>query len=147
MHQQRTLYKVNQTLPFHSQMHTPYTSEMHVCPLLLLFSLFAMAEKPVCHLMGSPEEPLLSKHGDVIIGGAFSIHSKINKSPITFHGKPKPITCSRFHYHFKMFFLHLVFKCVQRKCILCSHICDLLYFQNLYDMLSHLCIFLFCFPA
>ncbi|XP_076137582.1 olfactory receptor CH1 [Alosa pseudoharengus] len=58
----------------------------------------AKAEKPVCHLMGMPYGPLLSKQGDVIIGGAFSIHSKINQPPMTFMEKPEPITCSSINF-------------------------------------------------
>uniref|UniRef100_A0A8C2WGG9 Olfactory receptor C family, g12 n=1 Tax=Cyclopterus lumpus TaxID=8103 RepID=A0A8C2WGG9_CYCLU len=33
-------------------------------------------------ILGSPEIPLLSKEGDVMIGGAFSIHSKITQPPV-----------------------------------------------------------------
>uniref|UniRef100_A0A3B4DYJ3 G-protein coupled receptors family 3 profile domain-containing protein n=1 Tax=Pygocentrus nattereri TaxID=42514 RepID=A0A3B4DYJ3_PYGNA len=45
--------------------------------ILLFLSLFAKGEKPLCNIMESPEYPLLSKDGDVTIGGAFSIHSSV----------------------------------------------------------------------
>lgn len=52
-------------------------------------------EGPLCHIMGSPEYPLLSKPGDFIIGGAFSIHSQITQPPLLFTEKPTELTCSR----------------------------------------------------
>lgn len=64
--------------------------------LLLLCTPIAKAEKPVCRLRGIPEFPLLSKEGDVTIGGAFSIHSKITQPGLTFTERPKPLLCSRF---------------------------------------------------
>ncbi|XP_062329914.1 extracellular calcium-sensing receptor-like [Osmerus eperlanus] len=45
-------------------------------------------------MLGSPEFPLLTKEGDVTIGGAFSIHSKITEPPLSFTDTPQPITCS-----------------------------------------------------
>ncbi|XP_033833107.1 extracellular calcium-sensing receptor-like [Periophthalmus magnuspinnatus] len=44
--------------------------------------------------MGSPELPLLSKPGDVIIGGAFSIHSQVSQHPLLFTDKPTDMECS-----------------------------------------------------
>ncbi|XP_037317032.2 extracellular calcium-sensing receptor-like [Pungitius pungitius] len=44
--------------------------------------------------MGIPEFPLLSKEGDVMIGGAFSIHSEITQPPLSFTEKPSRLTCS-----------------------------------------------------
>ncbi|XP_046907845.1 extracellular calcium-sensing receptor-like [Hypomesus transpacificus] len=68
--------------------------------LLLLLVLLAVGgcrvqgEEPVCRMLGSPEFPLLTKEGDVTIGGAFSIHSKITEPPLSFTDTPQPITCS-----------------------------------------------------
>uniref|UniRef100_A0A3Q1FKM8 Olfactory receptor C family, g1 n=2 Tax=Acanthochromis polyacanthus TaxID=80966 RepID=A0A3Q1FKM8_9TELE len=42
----------------------------------------------------SPEFPLMSKEGDVMIGGAFSIHSKITQPPLDFTEKPTRLRCS-----------------------------------------------------
>ncbi|CAB1444027.1 unnamed protein product [Pleuronectes platessa] len=61
----------------------------------LLFAFAAAEEEaPVCQILGSPEIPLLSKGGDVTIGGAFSIHSKIAQPPLSFTVKPTRLTCS-----------------------------------------------------
>ncbi|XP_058481419.1 extracellular calcium-sensing receptor [Solea solea] len=46
-------------------------------------------------MLRSPEFPLLSKEGDVIIGGAFSIHSHITNPPLSFTELPEPLKCSR----------------------------------------------------
>ncbi|KAM3615654.1 uncharacterized protein V6R79_005681 [Siganus canaliculatus] len=54
----------------------------------------AAEDAPVCQILGSPEFPLLSKEGDVIIGGAFSIHSKIPQPELSYTGKPTRLTCS-----------------------------------------------------
>ncbi|KAM9359491.1 extracellular calcium-sensing receptor-like [Symphorus nematophorus] len=58
--------------------------------------LLAAAEKksPFCQILGSPEFPLLSKEGNVMIGGAFSIHSKIAQPSLSFTEKPTRLTCS-----------------------------------------------------
>lgn len=55
----------------------------------------AEEEVSVCQILESPEFPLLSKEGDVMIGGAFSIHSKITQPSLVFTEKPKPLRCSR----------------------------------------------------
>ncbi|KAK2847342.1 hypothetical protein Q5P01_010341 [Channa striata] len=61
----------------------------------LLFAFGAVEdEAPVCQILGSSEFPLLSKEGDVTIGGAFSIHSKIMQPPLSFTEKPTRLTCS-----------------------------------------------------
>ncbi|XP_030621121.1 olfactory receptor CH1 [Chanos chanos] len=60
---------------------------------LLLCSFEVMADKRLCQMMGSPQYPLLSKDGDVSIGGAFSIHSKITQGNLTFSEKPQPPAC------------------------------------------------------
>ncbi|XP_067451044.1 extracellular calcium-sensing receptor-like [Thunnus thynnus] len=64
-----------------------------VVGLLLAFGA-AEEEAPVCQILGSPEFPLLSKEGDVTIGGAFSIHSKITQPSLSFTDKPTHLTCS-----------------------------------------------------
>ncbi|KAG7497621.1 extracellular calcium-sensing receptor-like [Solea senegalensis] len=61
----------------------------------LLFVLAAAEDEPAsCQILGSPEFPLLSKEGDVMIGGIFSIHSKITQPPLSFTAKPTRLTCS-----------------------------------------------------
>ncbi|XP_054598470.2 extracellular calcium-sensing receptor-like [Nothobranchius furzeri] len=66
---------------------------------LLFIGLFLACDRaekdaPLCQILGSPELPLLSKAGDVVVGGAFSIHSKITQPPLSFREKPAPLTCS-----------------------------------------------------
>lgn len=68
---------------------------MRVLFLGLVVAFGAVEEAPLCHIVGSPEVPLLSKEGDVIIGGAFSIHSKITQPPLSFTDTPTRLTCSR----------------------------------------------------
>lgn len=54
----------------------------------------------LCEMLGSPEVPLLTKKGDITIGGAFSIHSQISKPPFSLTHTPEPLTCSRFVFFF-----------------------------------------------
>ncbi|KAM6988150.1 extracellular calcium-sensing receptor-like [Tautogolabrus adspersus] len=74
----------------------PHVITGQIC-MGLLFA-FGAAEKrdaPFCQILGNPEFPLLSKEGDVMIGGAFSIHSKITQPSLSFTEKPTRLTCSR----------------------------------------------------
>ncbi|XP_043976339.1 extracellular calcium-sensing receptor-like [Gambusia affinis] len=48
----------------------------------------------LCQIRGSPEFPVLSKEGDVMIGGAFSIHSKITQPSLSFTERPTAYKCS-----------------------------------------------------
>lgn len=70
-----------------------------ITELIFIGLLFAFGageeEAPFCQILGSPEFPLLSKKGDVMIGGAFSIHSKIEQPALSFTEKPTRLTCSR----------------------------------------------------
>lgn len=50
----------------------------------------------LCEMLGSPEVPLLTKKGDITIGGAFSIHSQISKPSFSLTHTPETLTCSRF---------------------------------------------------
>lgn len=69
-------------------------TELVFIGLLLAFGA-AEEEAPFCQILGDPEFPLLSKEGDVMIGGAFSIHSKITQPPLSSTEKPTRLTCSR----------------------------------------------------
>ncbi|XP_063763167.1 extracellular calcium-sensing receptor-like [Eleginops maclovinus] len=67
---------------------------------MLLFVLFVGAfgveeNTEHCEMLGNPEFPLLSKDGDITIGGAFSIHSQISKPSLSFTDVPEALTCSR----------------------------------------------------
>uniref|UniRef100_A0A3B5B8C1 Extracellular calcium-sensing receptor-like n=1 Tax=Stegastes partitus TaxID=144197 RepID=A0A3B5B8C1_9TELE len=45
-------------------------------------------------MWGRPEFPLLSKQGDITIGGVFSIHSQISQPSLSFTDNPEPLICS-----------------------------------------------------
>lgn len=62
--------------------------------LLLKFTA-AQVRVSSCQILGSPEFPLLSREGDVVIGGAFSIHSKVTQPSLSYREKPARISCSR----------------------------------------------------
>ncbi|XP_042342899.1 extracellular calcium-sensing receptor-like [Plectropomus leopardus] len=71
--------------------------------VMLLFVFFvgvygAEEDTVLCEMLGSPEFPLLSREGDITIGGAFSIHSKISQPPLSFTDTPEPIKCSRINF-------------------------------------------------
>lgn len=70
-----------------------------IAGLVLLVVLFASRaaeeDAPLCRILASPEFPLLSKKGDVVIGGAFSIHSKITQPLLSFTESPSRLKCSR----------------------------------------------------
>uniref|UniRef100_A0A4W6C6Q0 Olfactory receptor C family, g1 n=1 Tax=Lates calcarifer TaxID=8187 RepID=A0A4W6C6Q0_LATCA len=72
---------------------SPVITRLIFVVILFEFRL-AQEEAPLCQLLGSPEFPLLTKKGDVTIGGAFSIHSKITQPPLSFTEKPTRLTCS-----------------------------------------------------
>uniref|UniRef100_A0A673X043 Olfactory receptor C family, h1 n=1 Tax=Salmo trutta TaxID=8032 RepID=A0A673X043_SALTR len=54
----------------------------------------AEGEEALCRILGSPEFPMLSREGDVTIGGAFTIHTEISEPRHSFTDTPPPLTCS-----------------------------------------------------
>ncbi|XP_048015429.1 extracellular calcium-sensing receptor-like [Megalobrama amblycephala] len=62
--------------------------------LLLFHHLYREAESTLCRMMGDPKNPLLSKDGDVTIGGIFAIHSKETLPSFEFKQTPQPLSCS-----------------------------------------------------
>ena len=68
--------------------------------LFLLGILGAVAAEerdPLCQTLRSPEHSLLSKEGDITIGGVFSIHSHISSPLLSFTDTPKSLNCSRYY--------------------------------------------------
>uniref|UniRef100_A0A673WSB3 Olfactory receptor C family, h1 n=1 Tax=Salmo trutta TaxID=8032 RepID=A0A673WSB3_SALTR len=72
---------------FPDSVRTPLTECVKECDA-------AAGEDALCRILGSPEFPMLSKEGDVTIGGAFTIHTKISVPPLSFTDTPPPLTCS-----------------------------------------------------
>ncbi|XP_028817584.1 extracellular calcium-sensing receptor-like [Denticeps clupeoides] len=66
---------------------------MRLYVLVLFCGFVVQAEKPFCQVMGIPELPLLSKEGDVSIGGVFALHTKTSQLPTSFTEKPQPLIC------------------------------------------------------
>lgn len=62
---------------------------------VLLHGAFGAEENLKCEMMGRPEFPLLSQEGDIIIGGAFTLHNQMSKPSISFGETPEDLTCSR----------------------------------------------------
>uniref|UniRef100_A0A8C4S2G4 Extracellular calcium-sensing receptor-like n=1 Tax=Erpetoichthys calabaricus TaxID=27687 RepID=A0A8C4S2G4_ERPCA len=62
--------------------------------IILLIHL-AWTEEPICRLLGRPDKPLLSKNGDIIIGGIFTIHSSTTGIKPTFRTMPETLKCKR----------------------------------------------------
>lgn len=68
---------------------------------MFLFAVFLKAfpldtDVTQCRIIGSPESSLLSKDGDIVIGGAFSIHSQMSKRDLSFRETPEHLRCSRY---------------------------------------------------
>lgn len=62
--------------------------------LLLLISV-SQAKEQLCVQRGDPEDPQLSKDGDIILGGIFSFHSSWRDKRNTYMHKPVPLQCTR----------------------------------------------------
>uniref|UniRef100_A0A3P9LT62 Olfactory receptor C family, h1 n=1 Tax=Oryzias latipes TaxID=8090 RepID=A0A3P9LT62_ORYLA len=58
--------------------------------------VIAEDERALCKLLGSPVLPLLSKKGDITIGGAFSVYTQTPKSSPSLTETPEPLICSSF---------------------------------------------------
>ncbi|XP_056622653.1 extracellular calcium-sensing receptor-like [Triplophysa dalaica] len=61
---------------------------------LLFFHFNAKAENTLCQMIGDPKYPLLSKDGDIIIGGVFAINKKEMLPSFEFTKRPQPLSCS-----------------------------------------------------
>ncbi|XP_029027481.2 extracellular calcium-sensing receptor-like [Betta splendens] len=59
---------------------------------LLLLVFFSQAEG-LCKLIGDPESAQLSKDGDIILGGIFSLHSRWKDREEIYTYKPLPLEC------------------------------------------------------
>ncbi|XP_043975225.1 extracellular calcium-sensing receptor-like [Gambusia affinis] len=70
----------------------------NICIILMFVVItrgFAQDEAAFCETLGSRELPLMSKEGDIVIGGAFSLHSQTSKLLLSWTESPEPLMCSR----------------------------------------------------
>lgn len=82
--------------PTHSMTSTQSWPEQGWALLqILLLVAFSQAEDHVCRQLGDPENPHLSKDGDIILGGIFSFHSSWKNKRDTYMHKPLPLQCIR----------------------------------------------------
>uniref|UniRef100_A0A3B3I2G2 Olfactory receptor C family, h1 n=1 Tax=Oryzias latipes TaxID=8090 RepID=A0A3B3I2G2_ORYLA len=65
---------------------------------MLTMGVIAEDETALCELLGSPVLPLLSKKGDITIGGAFSVYTQTPKSSPSLTETPEPLICSRISF-------------------------------------------------
>ncbi|KAM9358858.1 extracellular calcium-sensing receptor-like [Symphorus nematophorus] len=65
---------------------------------LLLVAFFSQAEKLVCRRRTDPENPQLSKHGDIMLGGIFSFHNKWKDRQDTYMHRPPPLQCTSLNF-------------------------------------------------
>ncbi|XP_028681627.1 extracellular calcium-sensing receptor-like [Erpetoichthys calabaricus] len=83
---------------------------MYHWPIVLLFSLMkASTEKLFCTLQGKAEFPQLSKDGHIIIGGAFSIHSKASSTQFSFDTYPDSPKCNSLNFRELRFAQTMIF--------------------------------------
>ena len=62
---------------------------------LLLVISFSQTQESVCRRRGDPENPVLSKDGDIMLGGFFDFHRMWKVTQDTYLHKPKPVQCIR----------------------------------------------------
>lgn len=75
-----------------------------ICLILMFVNVvgaLAVNDTILCEMLGTPEFPLLSKKGDIMIGGAFSIYTQITTSLFSLADKPEALLCSK--YWFSLF--------------------------------------------
>ena len=65
---------------------------------MLLVASFSQAVEVRCRHRGDPENPLLSKDGNIMLGGVFNFHSKWNDRMENYTHKPKPLHCTRYFF-------------------------------------------------
>uniref|UniRef100_A0A668RRZ0 G-protein coupled receptors family 3 profile domain-containing protein n=1 Tax=Oreochromis aureus TaxID=47969 RepID=A0A668RRZ0_OREAU len=65
---------------------------------LLLVASVSHAEEPVCRRRGDPENPLLSKDGDIILGGIFSFHTSWKDRKDSYMNQPLLLQCTSLNF-------------------------------------------------
>ncbi|XP_067275957.1 extracellular calcium-sensing receptor-like [Pseudorasbora parva] len=87
----RILYQIICIL--HSLQCTLIGMLLFLYTLLLFHQLHTKVENTPCQTMGDPKFPLLSKDGDVTIGGIFAIHKMETLPSFEFTQKPQLLSC------------------------------------------------------
>uniref|UniRef100_A0A8C4RUG8 Extracellular calcium-sensing receptor-like n=1 Tax=Erpetoichthys calabaricus TaxID=27687 RepID=A0A8C4RUG8_ERPCA len=68
---------------------------------IIVLALSVEGEDLFCKLWGNPDIPLLSKTGEFMLGGIFTLHNNIIASKPTLQSKPEAFTCIGFFFYFK----------------------------------------------
>ncbi|XP_064159377.1 extracellular calcium-sensing receptor-like [Anguilla rostrata] len=66
--------------------------------LLVQTVLWAAAQTPPCRILGRAAKPSFYQHGDINIGGVFSLHNIPLDTTIKFNAKPELLRCSRVNF-------------------------------------------------
>ncbi|XP_067897799.1 extracellular calcium-sensing receptor-like [Heterodontus francisci] len=82
--------------------------------LLLVLSLFALfpvyaTNRATCERWGPDDMLGWFKEGDIILGGVFRVHAKVNHRDLTFKIQPESLTCTKFWFRFFRFALSMIF--------------------------------------
>lgn len=72
---------------------TPNWSEQGWVLLQLLLIFFSHAEESVCRKRGDPDNPQLSKEGDIMLGAVYPFHTSWKDRKETYMQKPLPLEC------------------------------------------------------
>nr|XP_033487576.1 extracellular calcium-sensing receptor-like [Epinephelus lanceolatus] len=65
---------------------------------LLVVASVSQAEELVCRQRGNPENPQLSKDGDILLGGIFSFHRSWKTRQDNYMHKPLPLQCTSLNF-------------------------------------------------
>ncbi|XP_027136148.1 uncharacterized protein LOC109141035 [Larimichthys crocea] len=65
---------------------------------LLIVASFSQADEQVCRRRGDPENPQLSKDGDIMLGGIFTFHSSWKETRNSYMHKPLPLQCTSLNF-------------------------------------------------
>ncbi|KAM4627563.1 uncharacterized protein ACJ7VT_002505 [Polymixia lowei] len=65
---------------------------------VMLVASLSRCEESVCRRRGEPENPQLSKNGDMILGGIFSFHTSWKNYESTYIHRPPPLQCTRLNF-------------------------------------------------
>ncbi|XP_078420586.1 vomeronasal type-2 receptor 26-like [Cetorhinus maximus] len=79
--------------------------------VLLLFDFFPVhaTNEGTCERWGLDDMMDLFKDGDIILGGIFRVHAKVNHRDLTFKIQPESLSCTKFWFRFFRFALTMIF--------------------------------------